>query len=68
MEKQVPPNKKKSWVLLLLQRKGECPTLNITILQANTRQMLPLYLAFDKPKCSSQVLSLTALQVIVGNR
>lgn len=66
MEKQVPPNKKKTWVLL--QRKGECTTLNITILQANTRQMLLLYLAFDKPKCSSQVLSLTALQVIVGNR
>lgn len=38
------------------------------ILQANIRQMLLLYLAFDKPKCSSQVLSLTALQVIVGNR
>lgn len=38
------------------------------ILRANIRQMLLLYLAFDKPKCSSQVLSLTALQVIVGNR
>lgn len=29
--------------------------------------MLLLYLAFDKHKCSGQVLSLTALQVIVGN-
>lgn len=38
------------------------------ILRANIRQMLLLYLAFDKPKCSSQVLSLTALQMIVGNR
>lgn len=36
-------------------------------LQANIRQMLLLYLAFDKHKCSGQVLLLTALQVIVGN-